>query len=77
MSQAVPVQKWVVEVEQIVDEDAALDAWRSLVRAQGWSPVGEPKVIRGDFPRIVGRLVKYPGLTVSADIRGAIAVPQT
>lgn len=74
LNRAIPVQKWAVTLEAVHDEQAAIEAWHALVRAQGWSPVGEPEVIQS-ASIVVGRLVRYPGLTVSHDVRDAILVP--
>ena len=78
LTEAIPVKKWFVRLEApIVDEQEAREAWVHLVRAQGWSPVGEPQVVHHeDAGALVGRVVQYPGLTVSPDIRDAILVPR-
>lgn len=67
MTKTLPVREWYVRLERVHDEAAALDAWRSLVIAQGWSPVGEPWIVHDATPAVVGRLVQHPGLTVRAD----------
>src|SRR5690349_4281570 len=65
-SKVLPVKKWYVRFERIHDEALALDAWRQMVRAQGWSPVGDPEVgSDGADPFVIGKVVRYPGLTVS------------
>jgi hypothetical protein len=77
-TKALPIRKWMVSLEDIADEAAALDGWRLLIRAQGWSPVGEPQVISnpqfGEYA-VVGRVVQYPGLTVAETVTGSICVP--
>lgn len=76
LTRAVPVEKWGLTLDNpIVDEAAALEGWHRLVRAQGWSPVGGPEVI-GNEHAVIGRVVRYPGITVTADIRNAITVPR-
>jgi hypothetical protein len=68
MSKTIPIREWYVRLERVHDESAAFEAWRQLVIAQGWSPVGDPWIVRdGADPAVVGRLVQHPGLTVSPD----------
>ena len=68
MSKTIPIREWYVRLERVHDEGAAFEAWRQLVIAQGWSPVGDPWIVRdGADPAVVGRLVQHPGLTVSPD----------
>jgi hypothetical protein len=70
------VREWYVRLERIVDEEAALEAWRLLIRAQGWSPVGEPWIVRdGADPAVVGRLVQHPNLTVNPDAHHVVVYP--
>ena len=73
-----PVLKWFFRVERVEDEAQAVAGWIALVRAQGWSPIGEPQIVHdGDFA-IVGRLIKVAGLDVSPDFDGfAISVPNS
>lgn len=77
-TKTLPVREWYVRLERVADEEAALDAWRCLVKAQGWSAVGEPEVIHdGATPAVVGRLVEHPGLSVNPDPKVyAIEVPR-
>lgn len=57
-----PVESWVLSgLEHVVDEGKALEAWRLLVLAQGWSQVGEPEIWGR---RVAGRVVKYPNVSV-------------
>ena len=75
----IPVRKWVVRLDsEPVDHGAALDGWMSLIRSQGWSPVGKPEVVSnaqyGEFG-IVGKVVEYPGLTLDDAIGVALKVP--
>lgn len=37
---------YFLKFERIVDEESAVQAWKSYVRAHGWSPVGEPYVLK-------------------------------
>ena len=82
-TRTLPVEQWVIRLESpVVDDGAALDGWLSLVRAQGWSPVGEAETVTNNLiaenlvnTYVMGRVVRYPGLTVSDDIRNAIQVP--
>jgi len=47
-----------------------------MVRAQGWSPVGEPEVgSDGADPFVIGKVVQYPGLTVEPNAQN-IVVPR-
>lgn len=76
LSQVIPVKKWYLRFENIADEAEALDAWRQMVRAQGWSPVGDPEVgSDGADPFIIGRVVQHPGLTVDPNAQN-IVVPR-
>lgn len=68
MTKTLPVQQWYVRLERVHDEVAALEAWRQLVRAQGWSAVGEPEVMHdGATPGVIGRVVEFPNLTVNPE----------
>jgi hypothetical protein len=74
-----PVKQWYVRLERVHDEESALDAWRALVKAQGWSAVGDPEVVRHDDPRhkegtpfVIGLVVEHPGLTVRHDARQVV-----
>lgn len=66
-TQTLPIREWYVRLERVHDEAAALDAWRSMVKAQGWSAVGDPWIVQDGTPAVVGRLVQHPDLTVSPD----------
>jgi small ligand-binding sensory domain FIST len=73
MSQTLPVREWYVRLEHVRDSEAAFEGWRQLVIAQGWSPVGDPWIVRdGADPAVVGRLVQHPGLTVNPDARHVV-----
>ncbi len=74
-TRALPVLRWYLRFEQVHDEAAALEAWRQMTRAQGWSPAGEPQMGRDEMGRFaIGEVVKYPGLTVRAGV-SHIVVP--
>lgn len=69
------VREWYVRLERLHDEDAAFEAWRSLVRAQGWSPVGDPWIVQDGTPAVVGRLVRHPGLAVRPTSANEVWLP--
>lgn len=76
MRKTLPVRKWYVRLERVHDEAAALDAWRSLIKAQGWSAVGEPEVIHdGATPAVVGRIIEHPDVVVSPDAWDVVVYP--
>lgn len=73
MSKVIPIREWYVRLERVHDEAAAVEAWRQLVVAQGWSPVGDPWIVRdGADAAVVGRLVQHPGLPVNPDARQVV-----
>lgn len=76
-TKVLPVRKWVVKLAVGSDADLAREGWLNLIRAQGWSPVGEAEYVeQAEFGEaaVYGRVVEYPGLTVAAGLT-AIAVP--
>lgn len=67
-TKTLPVLKWYIRFERIHDEAVALLAWRNMVIAQGWSPVGDAEIASdeaGEFA--IGKVVKHSGLNVSPD----------
>ena len=67
LTKTLPVRQWYVRLERVHDEAAALEAWRQMVRAQGWSTVGEPEIVHDGTPAVVGKIVQHPGLTVNPE----------
>lgn len=62
-----PIQQWAMQFEVVVDEAAALDAWRLAVKAQGWSAVGDPKIAKWEVPHVVGLVIAAPDLNVEVE----------
>jgi hypothetical protein len=71
------IQQWVVHLDTVEDAGVARDGWLNLIRAQGWSPVGDPEVVEGPPGRgwdVAGKLVRHPGLTIADTGASAIRV---
>lgn len=62
MSKHLRVEKYRIVIDEAdFDEAQALAGWESFVRSQGWTPVGEPKILRdpaAGFHAVEGRLVQ-------------------
>src|SRR5690606_24221781 len=65
------VQQYVMEIPDVQDEDAALEAWRWYVKARGWSKVGEPCMVHADQGTFVAGYLVRTNRTVelSPDLR--------
>lgn len=82
MTRTVPVEKYLIPLHGTgqVDVPMAREGWCSIVRAQGWTPVGEPEVVLDDAHgqrAVVGRLIRadLPGVTINGDITNSVVLP--
>lgn len=66
MSRSLGQAKYFLKFERIVDEESAVQAWKAYVRAHGWSPVGDPYVLKPEpgetdrlgFDAVIGTVVR-------------------
>lgn len=67
----VNIEKYLIRLDEAVEVDEALarEGWKLIIRAQGWTPVGDPEVVREPEVGMCGVIGKLVRAKVDATIR--------